>query len=151
MSGSFDDVTLTWRGKDYPVPANRMMGAIARIEDHLTLPELGRFGDRATLPMAKVSAAFASVLVYAGAKATAEEVYEAMFSGGEQQNAIAASIVTLLSMMVPKSARDKFTADADDASGNLLTAGTNSSRKRTSSRAAGRKRSGGVRRKNSGN
>lgn len=151
MSGSFDDVTLNWAGIDYTIPANKMMGAIARIEDHITLPELKNFGDRGAVPLSRLASAFASVLRYAGAKVTDEQAYSLMFEGEESQAAMAVSVNLLIAMMVPKSARGKLPTNGEaPAEGNSSTAATNSSRKRSSSRAASGKGKGGAARRSSG-
>lgn len=151
---SFDDVVLHWAGLDYTVPAKKMMGAIARIEDHVTLPELQAYGERGAVPLSRLAAAFASVLRYAGAKVADEDVYAAMFEGEEQQEAMAVSVNVLLAMMVPKSARGKLPAvngvGGETPGGNSVTAATNLSGKRSNSRAAGAKVKGGAPRRSSG-
>lgn len=158
MSSHFEDVTIQWAGADYVIPAHRMMGAIARIEDHVTMPELQRFSERETLPMTRLSSAFASVLRYAGAvKVTDEDVYAAMFStDGDAQTTMAAAITVLLSMMVPRNVREKFNeavaarrALTGDDSGNSQTTGKDGSSKPHSSSVAARN-PGGARSKNSG-
>lgn len=154
MGGSFDDVVLTWAGIDYTIPATKMMGAIARIEDHVTLPELRNYGERGAVPLSRLASAFASVLRYAGAKLTDEDVYAEMFKGEAQQAAMAISVNILIAMMVPKSARGKLPVNGTGeapAEGNSSTAATNSSSKKpTSSRAAGGKARGGAPRRSSG-
>lgn len=152
--GAFDDVTLHWLGVAYTIPANKMMGAIARIEDHVTMPELQRFGDRGTVPMVRLSSAFASVLTYVGARdVTAETVYSAMFgqTGGDAQMEVAQAIQVLLGMMVPRSARSSYFAKVEEAmgeqpKGNPIPAANASSPKPTKSRSgksgSPRKRSG---------
>lgn len=59
--GAFDAITLAWAGSEYAIPANRVMGAIARIEDVVTLEELGRYGERGTMPIAKLAMAWGFV------------------------------------------------------------------------------------------
>lgn len=146
--GAFDDVTLQWRGRDYVIPANRMMGAIARIEDHVTMVELGRMGERGTVPLAKLAGAYAAVLRYAGAaKITDEDVYEALFDGGQQATVMAA-ITALLGMMVPKSARVSAAVEQD--TGNSQPDDAKSSGRRSNSRAAGRRRRDGAPLRSSG-
>lgn len=152
MSGAFDDVTLTWKGRDYTIPARNMMGAIARIEDHVTMPEMQRFGERGTAPISRLSSAFAAVLRYAGAAVKDEDVYAAMFEAPEEAEVVATSIRTLLAMMVPRNAREKVLATKTESeleadAGNSLPAGAPTSRKRSSSRSV----KGGSRRRSSGN
>lgn len=150
MSGAFDDVTLIWRDREYTIPARNMMGAIARIEDHVTMPEMQRFGERGTAPISRLSAAFGSVLRFAGCQVKDEEVYSAMFEGGDAAIAVSTSIRTLLAMMVPKNARDKIMnkteAELEDEAGKSQPAGMSTSRKRTNSRSG----TPGSRRRNSG-
>lgn len=97
----FKPVTLTWRGEEYTVPADQIMQMIAKVEDILTLPELMNPKGR---PLAKISMAYGAALRHAGAKASDEEIYSAMFTAGEQAGAAAAAVQGLLMMMVPPSA-----------------------------------------------
>lgn len=153
MSGAFEDVKLVWNGREYTIPARNMLRAVAIIEDHVTMPELQKFAVRGTAPAARLSSAFAGVLTFAGCpKVTAEDVYEAMFDGGDKAEAVGVAITTLMSMMLPKSAREKFmsgaTGEVETDPGNSVPAvATASSKKRTSSRSA----PSGSRRRSSGN
>lgn len=97
----FNPVVLTWKGAEYTVPADQIMQMIAKVEDILTLPELMNPKGR---PLAKISMAYGVALRHAGAKATDEEIYAAMFTAGEQAGAAAAAVQGLLMMMVPPSA-----------------------------------------------
>jgi hypothetical protein len=92
----FEDVTLKWAGVEYTIPADSMMRAIMLIEEWFTLEDLHM--KSVHLKRAKISAAFAAVLRYAGAKVTDEEVYAGMFKKGVANTTIAA--VTALSMMM---------------------------------------------------
>jgi hypothetical protein len=158
MSSAFDDITIEWKGRSYTIPSRNMMRAIALIEDHVTMPELQRYGERSTAPVSRLSSAFAAVLRFAGAPGVKDEhVYEAMFSGGDDAAAVATSVQVLLAMMVPKSARERMheAASGDPESGNSAPAGAanSSSKKRTSSRSgtdgSRRRSSGKSRQKNS--
>ena len=104
MSGDespFEDIHLGWAGKKYTIPADRVMGAIKRIEDHVTLAELQRDAGRGTLRLGKLSAAFADVLRYAGAAGVTERaVYAGMF-GEEAQVNVVSAVTALLGMMIP--------------------------------------------------
>lgn len=97
----FQSVTLIWRGTEYKVPADQVMMLIAKVEDILTLPELMNPKGR---PLAKISMAYGAALRHAGAKATDEEIYSAMFTAGEQASAATDAVNGLLMMMVPPSA-----------------------------------------------
>lgn len=106
---AFEDIHLSWHGRGYVIRANRVMGALARIEDVITFAELHQAFGRGTVPIAKLSAAYGAVLRYAGARVTDEEVYLEAFSA-EGQETVLAAVQTLMEMMLPPSLRD--TADA---------------------------------------
>lgn len=129
---AFEDVTLEWKGLKLTIPSNRVMGAICRIEDHVTMTELRDHTLRGSLPMAKIASAYASILRYAGAtQVQDEDVYQAMF--GKNAEAIALDAVTnLLSLMVPRDGDVKL----DKSEGNVPAAARNSSGKRTKQRSA---------------
>ena len=96
----FDDVPIGWAGKTYTIPAQQVMRAIARVEDHVTLEELIRFQERGTVPLAKMAAAYASLICFAGGTATADEVYKNML-GLDEGGVAGTTIAGLLHMMVP--------------------------------------------------
>jgi hypothetical protein len=124
----FEEITLTWAGADYTIEPNKVMGAIARIEEVITLKELGEYAQKGDAPMAKLAMAFAAVLRYAGARVSEEEVYAAMFSKEGQTSAMA-SISTLLTMMIPPNAFKQTQSGKAQA---VPTGGKNSSKKRIS-------------------
>jgi len=121
----FEEVSLTWEGKEYKIEPTKVMGAIAKIEEIITLKELLEYFQKGDAPMAKLSMSFATVLRYAGAKVTDEEVYSGMFQDGLQDN-IMNSIYNLLFMMIPPSAINK-----PGKVQAVPTGGKNSSKKRT--------------------
>jgi uncharacterized protein YerC len=97
----FDDIRLGWQGKPFVIPAHRVMGALARVEDVVTLSELQAFAARKTAPMAKLAMAYGSALRYAGATATDEEVYRSLVRGNEDGVGVLTAVAGLLSMMIP--------------------------------------------------
>lgn len=111
----FEDVTLTWRGQSYIVPANRQMMLIAVIEDALS----GSSGQQALTvlfrregpPYSKLAAAFGAALRHAGARVSDEDVYLSMMedmahkSKADVTEMIQATIVALLSIIAPPAAR----------------------------------------------
>lgn len=97
----FEDVTLKWAGVEYTIPADGMMKAIMLIENHVSFEDLST--NRQHLKRAAVSCAFASVLRYAGAKVTDEEVYVGMFKQGIK-NTTRGAVEALLLMIVPAEA-----------------------------------------------
>lgn len=118
----WDPVELTWQGKEYVIPPQAIMGAIARVEDHITLFELITASATARPPLGKISQAYASLLRYAGASVQDLEVYSAMFKrDGEPEHtqdtvgrAIAA-IQMLQKMMTPPDMRPQPQEVADGA------------------------------------
>lgn len=107
----FDDIRLAWNGRTYVIPANRVMGALARVEDSITFGELHAHTQRNSVPVAKLSQAFGSVLRYAGANVEDDEIYAGMFQEAGRETVMAAFRV-LMEMMLPASAR-KSAAPAD--------------------------------------
>jgi hypothetical protein len=97
----FEDVSLKWNGAEYKVEAGKIMGAIAVIEEVVTLQELAEYATTGKTPLSKLAMAFGSVLRYAGANVKDEEVYAGMFQGAGQNSAIQ-SLSVLLSMMIPQ-------------------------------------------------
>ena len=103
MAGVFEEVQLSWKGKDYAIAADNVLLAIQKLEDVLTLGELATSMSKGRLPLGKLSAAFGILLRHAGAEVSNEEVYSAMFADAGkhlQQQAFAAAL-TLHKLMVP--------------------------------------------------
>lgn len=96
----FDEVVITWNGVDYKIAPDKIMGAIARIEEIITLKELGGYAQKGDAPLAKLAMAYASVLNYAGAKVSDAQIYQAMFDNTNSTNIIGC-INVLLTMMIP--------------------------------------------------
>lgn len=96
----FDDIKLAWDGRTYTIPSRAVMGAIARVEDVVTLEELRQYTQRRAVPLAKISMAYGAVLRYAGADVDDEAVYASMFSDGGADRAMDA-VLGLLRLMLP--------------------------------------------------
>jgi hypothetical protein len=95
----FRDITLEWSGEKVTIPASRVMGAIAVVEQHLTLPEMAMMHQRYAsegIPPAytKLSPAYAALLTYAGLPTTPEQVYRGIFQGES------ATVIDALSMLL---------------------------------------------------
>lgn len=111
----FEDVTLSWQGKDYIVPANKQMMLIAKIEDALA----GDSGQQAFtilfrkggVPHSRLAMAYGAALRYAGAGVTDEEIYLSIHQDiadeSRQQVAAKFSMMTmgLLALISPPAAR----------------------------------------------
>ena len=98
--GIFSDVRLEWGEASFTIPAERVLGAIAVVEDCVTLADLGA---RKSLPIGKISMAHGAVLRYAGAKVSDEEVYNAMFrdKGKRLHRAVSEAVFALQVLMIP--------------------------------------------------
>lgn len=125
MAKIFEVISLTWKGEEYKIEPNRVMGAIASIEEYVTLKELHESGGKGTLKLAALAQGYAAVLQYAGATVTADEVYASMFEKGSGRDMIVGAVNGLISMMVPPSSLRKLngSVEAQDA-GNQLTQGS---------------------------
>lgn len=99
----FEEVRLSWGGKDYVIPPNDILRAIAKVEEVMTLGDLGNAQGQGRIPYAKLASAFGVLLRHAGATVTDEDVYNDIFKGGPKEMAKAslACIGTLMSLMIP--------------------------------------------------
>lgn len=95
----FEPVVFNWKGRDFTIPSDRVMGAIFTVEEIITLQEMAEIQQTKRVNISKISKAYAAVLRYAGADVTHEETYLAMF--GKDQNRAISAVQTLLFMMIP--------------------------------------------------
>lgn len=94
----FVDATLPWEGKEYTVPASKIMGLIDVIEESVTLEDLSRGGG---IKRGKMSKAYRDALVYAGAQGvTQEDVYSAFYNL-DDPNQVQMIITNILTLMIP--------------------------------------------------
>ena len=101
--GVFQPIKLSWHGKNFTVPAERVLGAIASIEEVATFPEIVRMIN-GTPNLSKIARAYGAVLRYAGAVVDDEEVYEGMFQPGSTHMEVLTALNTMVAMMMPPSA-----------------------------------------------
>lgn len=120
---AFEAATITIdRGngvEEYKIPANRVFGAIAAIEEHVTLKELSDGVARTGhVSLVRASRAYAAALRYAGCeKITDEEVYLAMFNNTSEGSGIVAALQGLLGLMIPPAAIQAAAKAAREDSG----------------------------------
>ena len=131
--GVFDDIKLSWKGEEFTIPAKRVMGAIARIEDVITLVELQRFHASGAPPLSKLCMAYGAVLRYAGVRVDDDEVYAGLFGSAGHQSAIMEALTVILAMMIPPDAMRAV--DEAPASGNSRAAAAPTSKKRSKRRS----------------
>ena len=97
----FEDVTFIWKGEEFKVPSERVMGLIATVEEHVKAHELSAQDYRA-VGEGRLSMAYAAALQYAGAKVKADDVYLACFDPESARMRV--DILTgLMLMFVPPS------------------------------------------------
>lgn len=130
MTNIFEPVTLTWKNVEYVIPPNRVLRAIAIIEDVIPMQELIANGEKGTAPIAKIACAFGAVLRYAGAKVTDDEVYAGMFVDAGS-SAIPAAINNLMMMMIPRNVFPTKSEQAALGKSSAVAIGKNSSKARS--------------------
>jgi hypothetical protein len=115
MANVFSDIELVWGGKTYTIKSHRVMGAMARMEEHITLTEMGAFARRGTAPLVRMCQAYAAVLQYAGARITPEEVYQTALSEANGQMAVFLTMMQLMMAATPPGQRAEFERRVNDA------------------------------------
>ena len=107
MAG-FEDVTLSWNGIEYVIPATKMMMVVCRIEDVLCQDEDDNALDvlLRKRPPARLAAAFEAALNAAGARIEPGEVYISIMSALADGDANSLSrtmetVMALLALIAP--------------------------------------------------
>ena len=103
----FKPVSFEWEGETYTVPPDRVLGAIAIIEEHVSFNYLAAAVKGQNIPLSKLAVVYGEVLRYAGAPVTNDEVYAGMFSG-DLATSIFQALNMLLHMMLPPSVLAKM-------------------------------------------
>lgn len=94
----FEKIVIEYKGDELTVPASRVFGLIATIEEHVTIQELHDNPKNTA-----IASAYAAAIRYAGGKANPADVYSMLFDTKSALN-IRAAITNLVMMMVPPSA-----------------------------------------------
>ena len=97
------DIYIEWKGNEYCIPHNKVMGTIAKVESVVTLSELHEYINSNKIPYSKLAAAYAIFLRQAGADASDAEVYEAIFTGDLNDSPVDI-LYGLVTLMLPPSA-----------------------------------------------
>jgi len=95
--GIFEDVKITWKGEEFTVPSNRVMGLIETIEEYVTIEDLNGGG----VKRVKLSKAFCAAMNYAGNKKIDVNVVYNEFFSGDSGVEITTIMTSLLMMMIP--------------------------------------------------
>jgi hypothetical protein len=98
----FKAVDLLWGEELYTIAPDRVLGAIAIIEEHYTFQDLAVASNTNKVSLVGLARVYGAILRYAGAKITDDEVYIGMFDGGMSVN-VRNTMNTLLVMMIPPS------------------------------------------------
>jgi hypothetical protein len=111
----FDPVILVWHGKRHTIPADRVLKTIARVEEVLTYQELGEYASGSRNPsISKLCMAYGAVLRSAGAEVSDDEVFAGMFDANTAET-VSTAVVSLMSMMIPKSSASKASKSEGNA------------------------------------
>lgn len=131
----FQEYSFEWNGRKHTIPADRIMGAIGAVEEHLTLHEIhAMMNTRGTVRMERISRAYGALLRYAGVEVTDEDVYASFFAAGATRDTLVGSLVGLQALMVPPHpVKDVEPGKSQDGS---ATTGASSSAKRSKSPAS---------------
>lgn len=109
--GVFRDLELEWDGNTYLIKSSKIMGAISRIEEIITLSELQMYAQRKTAPIAKLAMAFGSVLRYAGADVADEEIYaKAVTQSAGSDDGVMLAVMSVMQIMIPPDAKQTDSA-----------------------------------------
>lgn len=125
----FDDIRLKWDGVEYVIPHNRVLRAIAAVEEVATFDEFNNFAKRKTAPLAKIAMAYGVLLRFAGANVSDDDVYHGMFLNGGAT--MAQTVSAVLAMMIPN---ERILLSGGKSEGNVqgeAASATASSKKRT--------------------
>ena len=105
MIALFEPLRFGWSGKEFELQPTLKL--IAEVESVVTATELYGFAGNGAFPIAKISMAFGILIRAAGGKATDGEIYQAMFSSGQNAENAANAVAVLLAMMAPKTSEDE--------------------------------------------
>lgn len=108
MQAVFTDIELEWKGQVFTIKPHKVMGALARIEEHITLAELQAYSQKGTAPLVKLCMSYGVALRYAGARVSDDEIYAEAFEGPEQQQAVMNAVMMIMQMMLPVKARARL-------------------------------------------
>lgn len=135
----FEDFRFEWNGREQIIPADRMMGAIAAVEEHLTLLEIHEMTkQRKTVRFERIARSYGALLRYSGVEVTDDEVYASFFADGAARHKLTASLIGLQQLMLPPSSYAE--GEPGKSQGERRSAGASSSPKR-SRQPAGKKNS----------
>lgn len=121
MPNVFDSFKFKWEGAEYEVPSDRIFGAIARVEEHVSLGELYAMIDNyRAVKNTQLAAAYSALLGYVGKPTSRESIYAVIFPADSDARVNTINAITgLLQLMIP----DKVKKDAVAAAEKQLSSG----------------------------
>lgn len=144
MHEVFDPIEITWEGKTLKIPADKVLGAVNKVEEVVTLTKLIKMaevgaGDGTGISVSLLSKAYGSVLRYAGADVTDDHVYVTLLGAGRMSiEETKHALFLLLQILLPKTIKAQDRAKQVVASGNAVRPTTSALSKRTSKRSSGK-------------
>lgn len=95
----FEPVVLRWQGKSITVAPERVLGAIATVEEFITIADLATLRNKP--PIGRIAQAYTAVLRYAGVEVDGSKVYAAICDSSVDGVEITTGITAMLEMMIP--------------------------------------------------
>ena len=96
----FKDIEIGWRDETFIIPSNKVLGAIASVEEVVTVQQLAALTQVEDVPLSKLAQAYGALLRYAGCSITDEEVYQGAFEHGGGED-IGLALIALFEMLTP--------------------------------------------------
>ena len=105
----FKDVTLTWNGSTFTIPAAKVFMCCAAIEEIMTAQEIAHAIMMQDIKLVRFSKAYSIALRFAGSTVTDEQVYSSLFHGSSEdvRQRIAPMLNAMMQLMIPPT--DMFT------------------------------------------
>lgn len=99
----FAPIEIKWNGESFSVPSNRVMMAIATVEEVVTMFELIEWRIKGRPSLSRMSMAYGALLRFAGCQITDEEVFSACFEKmSEGDGDVMLTLYALLNYMIPQ-------------------------------------------------
>lgn len=97
----FQPFTIKYDGREITIPADKILQAIAVVEEVITFDELNRMYVTNNYKRAQLVKAFMALLNFAGDKTDAEAFYKSMYTKGEAMVAVMGTCQMLMVLMIP--------------------------------------------------
>jgi hypothetical protein len=115
MAGIFQQIEMVWGGTPVTIPAERVLGAIAELEQVITFVELAQMLGSARPSMARLAQATGAVLRYAGVKVSDDDAYAQIFGTDAGREEAVKAMQILMTMCIPPDAMKTAEGDQGNA------------------------------------